>query len=147
MFYRLRRLADTDPQLVEQLRQFCFDINGCCHQVHREMGPWLNEYMYQDALTILFKEKYITYTKEFYFSVNYHGQQISHRHYVDFMCKDKIFLECKAIEKLGSEQRQQLWNYMRLTKVCVGILFNFAPVQGQCEHYYLDVESGIMYVF
>ncbi|MBQ4292426.1 MAG: hypothetical protein II752_06810 [Muribaculaceae bacterium] len=29
-------------------------------------------------------------------------------------------MECKAVERLGSEQRLRLWNYMRLTKICIG---------------------------
>ena len=26
-------------------------------------------------------------------------------------------IECKAAERLGTERRQQLWNYMMLTKI------------------------------
>ena len=56
-------------------------------------------------------------------------------------------MECKAIERLGAEQRQQLWNYMRLTKTRIGILWNFAPIRDQNEHYYLDTETDTMYMF
>ena len=33
-----------------KLKRYVYPILGCCQEVHREMGPWLNEYMYQDAL-------------------------------------------------------------------------------------------------
>ena len=146
-YYHIRRLEDSNPELAVKLRQICYDLNGCCQAVHRELGPFLNEYMYQDALAIVLSEKNIVTQKEYYFSVNFHGQQIPHKHYVDFFCKNSVFIECKAIESLGSEQRQQLWNYMRLTKVSIGILWNFAPIRDQSEHYYLDVQTNQMYMF
>ena len=147
MNYNVKKINDVNPQLCQQLKRYCFDLNGCCQMVHRELGPYLNEYMYQDALEIVFKEHNITYEREYYFSVDFHGQTIKHKHYVDFFTKGKAFMECKAIECLGSEQRQQLWNYMRLAKVRIGILYNFAPTRDQCEHYYLDTETDTMYCF
>ena len=66
---------------------------------------------------------------------------------MDFYVRGKVFIECKAVASLGPEQRQQLWNYMRLTKVRIGILYNFAPIRDQSEHYYLDTNTNIMYFF
>ena len=50
MQYTLKRLMDTKPEMAMQLKQRCYAINGCCAAVHRELGPFLNEYMYQEAL-------------------------------------------------------------------------------------------------
>ncbi len=111
------------------------------------MGPFLNEYMYQEALDISLEENGIEKVKEYYFSVTYHGRQIKHKHFVDFLVNNNVLIECKAVDRLGTEQRQQLWNYMRLTKMRIGILYNFASVQDQCERYYLDKETGNMYMF
>lgn len=147
MNYHIKKLQDVNPQLCQKLKQFCYDLNGCCQTVHRDLGPYLNEYMYQDAREIMLQERNIQYRREFYFSVDFHGQSIKHRHFVDFFVKGKAYIECKAIERLGSEQRQQLWNYMRLSKMRIGILCNFAPVHDQCEHYYLDVDTDEMYCF
>ncbi|MCQ2256031.1 MAG: GxxExxY protein [Bacteroidaceae bacterium] len=146
--YKIERLVDKDPILCNKLKQFCYDINGCCQEVHRDMGPFLNEYMYQDALEIVLEEHLIKpFTREYYFSVEFHGKRINHKHFVDFFVKDKVFIECKAVEKLCLDHRQQLWNYMRLTKTRIGILWNFAPVRDQSEHYYLDTETDTMYMF
>ena len=93
------------------------------------MLPFLNEYMYQEALDILFEENDIVRVKEYYFSVTFHGRQIRHKHYVDFLVGNDVLIECKAIEQIGPEQRQQLWNYMRLSGICTGVLYNFAPVR------------------
>lgn len=145
--YRIEQLIDFDKELFKKLNDWCYDLNGCCAEVHRDMGPFLNEYMYQDALAITLEEHGIEFEKEHYFSVDYHGRRIQHKHYVDFFCKGKCFIECKAVEKLVTEHRQQLWNYMRLTGTRIGILWNFAPPIDRSEHYYLDTDTGTMYMF
>ena len=75
------------------------------------------------------------------------NEELHHTHRVDFFVQDKVFVECKAVDALGKEQRQQLWNYMRLTGVTLGILYNFAPYKDQCERYYLDVSQKTIYAF
>ena len=147
MKYTIQKLVERDPALVTKLKAHCYDLNGCCQTVHAELGPFLNEYIYQEALAIILNEKNIPFEKEYYFSVEYHGHAINHKHYVDFRVREEIFIECKAVVSLGPEQRQQLWNYMRLTKTRIGILYNFAPVRDQAEHYYLDTATDTMYIF
>ena len=145
--YSIHKLQPANPRLTEQLRAYAYDVIGACQVVHRDMGAFLNEYMYQEALAIALTEANIPFQREYYFSVEFHGQRIAHKHFVDFLVRDDIFVECKAIEHIGSEQRQQLWNYMRLTFTRIGILYNFAPVKDECERYYLDATTGMMYAF
>lgn len=132
---------------VAELKSYVYDIIGCCQEVHRELGPWLNEYIYQEALKVSLEEKHIPFVKEYYFQVIYHGQPLLHKHYLDFLCREKIVVECKSIASIGTEQRQQLWNYMRLTNSPVGILYNFAPAKDQCEKYYYDHRTSTITAF
>lgn len=48
-----------------QLKSYIYDIIGCCQDVHKELGPWLNEYMYQEALKVAFQEKQLPFIKEY----------------------------------------------------------------------------------
>ena len=57
------------------------------------------------------------------------------------------FLLKNTLLFMSYNKRQQLWNYMRLTKISIGILYNFAPVHDQCKRYYLDNKTGNMYAF
>ena len=138
---------NLNEETVTKLKSYVYDIVGCCQEVHRELGPWLNEYIYQEALRVALEEKHIPFVKEYYFQVTYHGQPLLHKHYMDFLCKEKIVVECKSIASIGAEQRQQLWNYMRLTKSPIGILYNFAPAKDQCEKYYFDCHTNIITAF
>lgn len=144
---KIEAVTSANTEMVAQLKEHVYDIIGCCQDVHRELGPWLNEFVYQEALKIAFEEKQVPFVKEYYFQVSYHGHFLSHKHYMDFLCKDDVVVECKAVSSLGVEQRQQLWNYMRLTNTPYGILFNFAPVRDQCEKYYYNVSSRTITVF
>lgn len=76
MIKGIEKLEVFNPQLKHQLANYCYDIIGCCQEVHRDMGPFLNEYMYQEALDICFEEHGITGNdkiKEFYFTALVEG--------------------------------------------------------------------------
>jgi len=146
----IQKLKDCHPEIHTQLKKELYDVIGACMEVHRDMGPFLNEYMYQEALDICLEEHGISgenKIREYYFKAKFHGKQIEHPHKVDFFVNQRIFIECKAVMHLGNDHRQQLWNYMRLAKVPVGILYNFAPFRDEVEKYYLDLDKQILYVF
>ena len=42
-------MTDTDKSTYKQL---VYPALGACQEVHKHLGPFLNEYMYQDALAI-----------------------------------------------------------------------------------------------
>ena len=39
--------STISPERLTQLKSYVYDIIGCCQDVHKELGPWLYEYMYQ----------------------------------------------------------------------------------------------------
>ncbi|MBQ0089334.1 MAG: GxxExxY protein [Prevotellaceae bacterium] len=148
--HNIQKFIDVDLELCQKLRQYCYPIVGCCQEVHKEMGPFLNEYMYQDALVFALEDAGFTndnLVKEYYFKTKYKDHEIKHTHKVDFLVNKKVFVECKAVESLNSECRQQLWNYMRLSGIKIGILYNFAPINDQCERYYYAPEKQAIFAF
>ena len=62
--------SKLDPETLTRLKAHVYDIVGCCQEVHRELGPWLNEYMYQEALKVSFEEKQVSFEKEHYFQIS-----------------------------------------------------------------------------
>ena len=134
----------------EELKEIVYPVVGACQEVHKEMGPFLNEYMYQDALAIELGLREMPYEKEFQLPADYKGYAITHKHFADFKVQSgaaEVIVDCKAVDRLADAHRQQLWNYMRLSKVHVGIVYNFGPVYAQCEKYYYDAELGRMVAF
>lgn len=178
-------MTDADKSTYKQL---VYPALGACQEVHKHLGPFLNEYMYQDALAIELSLRGIPFDKEFLFTADYKGHTIEHRHFADFRiivqqgpqrkpnevfamgragtseyslpkrnfgtCIENssredtpILIECKAVDNLADAHRQQLWNYMRLTGIQYGVLYNFAPVYAQCEKYHYDPKTFKMVAF
>ena len=139
--------TSLEPILAEKLRKYVYDIIGCCQAVHKEQGPELTEYIYQESLEIAFRQAGIPTIREYYFSPTFRGITLKSKMRVDFFCRDKVFVECKAIESIGLHERLQLWSYMRAAKIRIGILYNFLPVMDECEKYYLDLETNSISYF
>ena len=135
------------PELAEKLRKYVYDIVGCCQVVHNEQGPELTEYVYQESLDIAFRQAHIPAIKEYWFHPHFRGEELNTKMRVDFFCKDNVFVECKAIDKIGVHERLQLWAYMRAANVRIGILYNFLPVMDECEKYYFDPTDNSIGVF
>lgn len=136
-----------DENLKDKLKKFVYSTIGCCQAVHHEKGAELTEYVYQECLEIALQQENIPFEREYHFTPTFRGIPLRTSLRVDFFVKNKIFLECKAIEKIGFAERLQLTNYMRNAGVRIGILFNFAPVMAECEKYYLDTETNTLYFF
>ena len=61
---------------------------------------------------------------------------------LDFVWLDKIIVECKSVEKLTINHRAQLYNYMRLTKLPIGILVNFSQKSVVIERYLYNSQTN-----
>ena len=48
-----------DEVLRNKLKRFVYDIVGCSQEVHREKGPELTEYVYQDCLKLASDDAHI----------------------------------------------------------------------------------------
>lgn len=54
-----------------------------------------------------------------------------------------VILELKALERLGERERTQLWSYMKLMNIHLGMLINFSPKGVYYESYELDERTGL----
>lgn len=136
-----------DDSLRRTLKNYVYDIIGCCQAVHREKGPELTEYVYQECLEIAFQQAEIPYIREYRFHPTFRGIELNSELRVDFLLYDRVFVECKAIEKLSFHERLQITSYMRNAGVSIGILYNFAPLHDECEKFYLDKKTNELYFF
>lgn len=69
---------------------------GLAMLLHRELGCGFKEKIYQDAYEVLLKEHNIPYEREKHMKMVYHGIELKHDYYYDFLCYDKICVEVKA---------------------------------------------------
>ena len=127
---------------IGSLKKHLYDIVGAIYEVHTELGAGLNEYCYQEGLQMQLEEQKTPYHREMTFHPSYHGQPMQATYRVDFICKDDIIVECKAVDDLTNNMRSQLYNYMRLLKLPCGIIVNFASKTVNVERYFFDKETN-----
>ncbi len=111
----------NDPIYKEE----SYKIIGCCLEVYNELGPGFLEVIYKDALEIEFKLNNIPYSREKLFDVIYKGKLTNRKYNADFVVYDKIILEVKAYKRLSDDNLLQTLNYLKVTKLKLGILANF----------------------
>jgi GxxExxY protein len=111
------------------------DIIGCAMEVHRQLGPGFQEYVYQRALEIELKNKLIKHVREADIKIHYKGEYIALRR-VDFLVVDLITVELKAKSDLDDVHIAQAINYLEASHYPVGLLINFGAKSLQFKRLY-----------
>ena len=120
---------------IETEKRKFYDLIGVIHEVHKHLGPGLNESCYQEAMELQLKDAAIPYKREMTFHPTYKGVPLQATFRIDFLCQNDVIVECKSVPELNPNHRAQLFNYMRITKQCRGILFNFGEIGLYTERY------------
>lgn len=102
-----------------------YDICGAMFAVHKELGCGFLERVYQDALEVEFQERGIHYEREKEIRIMYKGRPLGDPYRADFVCYGKIIVELKAVNETTGVHRAQVLNYLKATKMKLGILANF----------------------
>ena len=127
---------------LDILKSAMYPVIGAIYEVHKELGPGLNEYVYQEGLGMQLEEESIAFEREKECTPIYHDRSMNAKYRLDFVCMDQIIVECKAVEQLTINHRAQLFNYMRLTKLPMGILVNFSQKSAVIERYFFDTQKN-----
>lgn len=69
------------------------------------------------------------------FNMWYRGVKLDKTYKMDLVINHNLIIELKTKEKLTSEHRLQLFNYMRLVNIEWGLLINFGPLGVDIERY------------
>ena len=122
--------------------QLVYAVIGCMHEVYRQLGPGLPEYVYQEALMSELLAKGIAAYKELEFHPLYKGQPMKTYIKMDMVAEcpeGNVIIECKAMWQLTERERYQVFGYLRATDWSVAVLVNFgASPRAQIERYRLE---------
>jgi GxxExxY protein len=99
-------------------------VIGVAIEVHRTLGPGFLESVYQTALAVEFDIRDIAYIPQAPVSVIYKGTHVGEGR-LDFLVKDCLVVELKAVEAFAPIHRAQVISYLRATHCTLGLLLNF----------------------
>jgi len=114
-----------------------YGIIGAAMEVHNQLGTGFTEQVYQDAFELELRERGIVYEREKRLQMSYKGTVLAHDYYVDFLCCGAIIVELKAVRQLVAEHRAQILNYMKISKMRLGLLINFGETSLRFERFVL----------
>lgn len=108
-----------------------YKIIKACYEVHNELGCGFLEPVYQEALEQEFILQSIPYKREIELPVYYKDIKLDKYYRADFICYDKIILELKALSEFTRQHESQVLNYLKASKLQLGILINFGQTRLQ----------------
>ena len=94
-------------------------------EVHRKLGFGFLEKVYENALMILFDKHEIPAQQQVPLRVYFEGKPVGD-YIADILVDSKIILELKSVDNIIDAHRAQLLNYLRATKLRLGIILNFS---------------------
>ena len=112
---------DTNKLL---LKEEVFQIIGCAMEVLNEIGHGLNEKIYENSLTVEFKLRNIAFNQQRRYEVLYKGQHVG-EFIPDLIAFASLIVDTKVIDRITDVERGQMLNYLRVTKLRVGLIVNF----------------------
>jgi GxxExxY protein len=98
---------------------------GACFEVYKEKGSGFLEAVYQECLEMELGDRKLPFVAKPSLALSYKGRPLQSKYQPDLICYEKIVVELKAVTALLDEHRAQVQNYLRATRLKLGLLVNF----------------------
>ena len=122
--------TDNEPALAGRpsdkflLKQETHHVIGCAFEVLNELGHGLNEKCYENSLVVEFGLRKTAFVQQRQFDVLYKTHKVG-LFIPDLIAFDRVIVDTKVIDRITDQERGQMLNYLRVTKLRVGLILNF----------------------
>ncbi len=99
-------------------------IIGTFYEVYNELGFGFLESVYEEALKMALEAKGFNVEQQIAVPVWFRGKKIGDFE-ADLIVDELVIIELKAVRKIVNKHEAQLLNYLRATRIEVGLLLNF----------------------
>ena len=120
------------PDKEIYLKDEVYAIIGAAIEAHKELGPGFLEAVYHEALEMEETARNIPFRSKQLWPIYYKGQLLQKHYEADQVCYEQIVVEIKALDLLTNREIAQLLNYLKATRLKVGLLINFGS-KGKLE--------------
>ena len=111
-------------ELIEE--RLTHSVIGAFFDVYNTLGFGFLEHVYVMALERELLERGHRVAREVYVPVFYKGALLATQR-IDMIVDDRLVVETKSTRALHKDATRQLYNYLRATKLEVGLLLHFGP--------------------
>src|SRR6266508_1720671 len=120
----------NDEKLL--LKDEVFQIVGSAIEVLNELGHGLNEKPYENALVVEFKLRQIPFKQQPHYDALYKGHKVG-LFIPDMIAYDAVIVDAKVIDCITDIERGQMLNYLKITRLRVGVILNFKHAKLEWE--------------
>ena len=111
--------------LYEKADKLSSEVIGAAIEVHRDKGPGLIESIYERCMLRELELRSIPATTQKWIDVEYKGLVFDEPLRFDLLVDDCLLVELRAVEILHPSSKAQLFSYMKLLDIPIGLLINF----------------------
>lgn len=104
------------------------EIISAAIEVHRNLGPGLLEFAYEECLSRELGERGVNFERQVELPVCYKGSMLNCGYRLDLIIENEVVVELKVVSSLEKIHEAQLLTYLRLTGKRIGLLLNFNVV-------------------
>lgn len=101
-------------------------VIGAFFDTYNELGHGFLESVYEAALEVRLREAGIGLQRQVPIAVRFHGRVVGEFR-ADMLVENHLLIEIKAAAQLVPAHEAQLLNYLKATRLRLGLLLNFGP--------------------
>ncbi len=101
-----------------------YSIVGAAIEVLQELGHGIHEKPYERALAVEFRLRDLPYQQQTPFDIVYKKVKVG-QFTPDLVVLGKIIVDTKVIDRITNHERGQVLNYLKITRLPVGVILNF----------------------
>ncbi len=104
------------------------EIIGAAIEVHKQLGPGLLESAYETCLAFELRKKGFKVERQIALPVIYKDVKLEAGYRIDLLVNDKVVIEVKSVDTLAPIHTAQIFTYLKLKELKLGLLINFNSV-------------------
>ena len=108
--------------------QLSFQIIGAAMTVHTVFGPGLKEKPYDECFGDQLSRPGLQFDRQVQFPVVWHGRRLQSTFRVDYVVKNAVIVEIKAVQGIHPVHVAQLRSYLKMSGLSLGLIINFNVV-------------------
>ncbi len=118
-------------------KDLTYKIIGLAMEVHNELGYGFLEKVYENAMIFQFKNSGIQVSSQVPVNVFFKNEIVG-LFYPDIIVENQVIIELKAVSEIIDIHKGQLFNYLKATKLKVGLILNFGSPKLEYERIIYD---------
>jgi|TARA_B110000438_G_C15774278_1_gene633344 GxxExxY protein len=133
--------TDTHGSLLQH-ETLTKDVIGSAFDVLNGLGHGLHEKPYENALVIELGLRALDVAQQNQYEISYKGSSVG-LFIPDLIIENTVVVDTKVIDPIGDNEVGQMMNYLRITKLKIGLILNFKHPKRQWKRVVLGVLESV----